>query len=147
MKIVKITMKGRLFKILVLISLLVVLVLTFALKQLNKTHTDIRSSRPTMVLTAQNLISEFEEDEEAATIKFTEKLIQFDGTIFNISISDGNSIITIKKNGSESGIICQMLMEDNLNSIKLKKGENVTIKGICSGFLLDVIMVRCIIVK
>lgn len=140
-------MKGSLFKILILICLLIVIALTFALKQLNKTHTDIRNSNPAMVLTAQNLINEFEEDEEAATIKYTEKVIQLDGIINDISITDGNSVLTIKKNDSGSGIICQMLTEDNLNTIKLKKGQHVTIKGKCIGFLLDVMMVRCVILN
>jgi hypothetical protein len=140
-------MKGNLFKILIIICILVVVVLTFALKQLNKTHTDIRNSKPAMVLTAQNLINEFEEDEEAANIKYTEKVIQLDGIINDISITDGNSVLTIKKNDSGSGIICQMLTEDNLNTIKLKKGQHVTVKGKCTGFLLDVMMVRCVILN
>ena len=113
----------------------------------NKPHRDIRSSKPDLALNSEYLLNEFLQDEVAANKRYTDNIIQIEGTIFKVSTSDGNSVITIKNNNSESSIICQLLPEDNINALKLKKGEKVIIKGICNGFLLDVIMVRCIIVN
>ena len=35
--------------------------------------------------------------------------------------------------------------ENNLNVLKLRKDNQITIKGICTGYLLDIIMVRCVL--
>jgi hypothetical protein len=40
-----------------------------------------------------------------------------------------------------------MQAEDNKRALTLRKGQRITIKGVCTGYLLDVIMVRCIIVE
>ena len=44
------------------------------------------------------------------------------------------------------GIICQMLPEHNLNVLKFKERDSVKIKGVCTGYLIDVMMVRCVFV-
>ena len=117
------------------------------LKTYNKPHKDIRTSKADLTLNAEYFLNQFLEDEDAASKKYADNIIQLNGEVFEISTQDGNSVITLKNEHSEAGIICQLVPEDNMNALKLKKGHNVTIKGVCNGFLLDVIMVRCIIVK
>ena len=140
-------MKGKLFKILVIICVVLAVVLMFALKQYNKPLRDIRNSKPTVILSANQLIDDFEKDEHVATIKYSEKIVQIDGNFFGVSTLDGNTVITIKNNESKSSVICHMLSEENLKALKLKKGQDITVKGNCSGFLLDVMMVRCVLIE
>lgn len=117
------------------------------LKSYNKPHKDIRTTKADLALNSESLLNEFLRDEVAANKRYTDNIIQIEGIIFEVSTNNGNSVITLKNKNSESSIICQLLPEDNINALKIKKGEKVTIKGICNGFLLDVIMVRCIIVN
>lgn len=140
-------MKSTKFKILSGIFLLVIISLFLLLKSYNKPHKDIRNSKADLSLNAEYLLNEFLQDEEVANKKYTDNIILIKGEVFEISTLDGNSVITLRSHFSDSSIICQLIPEDNINALKLKKGQNVTIKGICSGFLLDVIMVRCVIVK
>ena len=140
-------MKSTKFKILSGIFILIIISLLLLLKAYNKPHKDIRSTKADLALNAGHLLNEYIQDEVSANKKYTDNIIQISGEIYKISTLDGNGVITLKNKDSDSSIICQLLPEDNINALKLKKGQNVTIKGICNGFLLDVIMVRCVIVK
>ena len=140
-------MKNNKFRIISGIFIFVIISLFLLLKSYNKPHKDIRTSKADLTLNAEYLLNQFLEDEDAASKKYADNIILLKGEVFEISTHDGNSVITLKNQYSDASIICQLIPEDNINALKLKKGQNVTIKGICSGFLLDVIMVRCIIVK
>lgn len=140
-------MKGKLFKTLVIICVISAFALMFALKQYNKPYVNIRNSKPDIIITADQLISDFIKDEPLATIKYSEKIVQITGAFYGVSTLDGNTIITLKNSESDPGIICHMLSEENIKTLKLKKDQDVIIKGNCSGFLLDVMMVRCVLIE
>jgi hypothetical protein len=44
-----------------------------------------------------------------------------------------------------TSVVCQFGRESNEETKDLKKGDLVTIEGICSGYLMDVVMVRCVL--
>lgn len=139
-------MKDRKSLLLVLLTA-VVLGLALAVYYYNKPHVNVQKSEAAYVLTAQNLINEYQENEVETDKKYSEKVIQVKGKIFEISTLKGNSIITLKDENSDSGIICHMLPDENLKTLKLKKGQDIEIKGISTGYLLDVMMVRCTLAK
>ena len=90
----------------------------------------------------------FEKDENTATLLYTEKIIQITGVISDMYKSGGIiSIITLKDKGSESSVICHLESGETFKPLNLQIGQKVTIKGKCSGFLLDVIMIRCILIN
>ncbi len=140
-------MKTKNFKILLIGLTLIIISLLFILNLYNKPFRDIKNSNAEFVVSAQELLSDYQADENLANKKYVDKLIQIKGEIVDISIAKGNSIITLKDINGFSSIICHMLPEDNLNSLKLKKGDEVFIKGICTGYLLDIMMIRCIIIN
>ncbi|MCG2462859.1 OB-fold putative lipoprotein [Flavobacteriaceae bacterium F89] len=109
----------------------------------NKPAVDVKDSEAMYFLTAQDLIDEFLEDEMGTSRKYSENIIQVKGKIYNISSNKGNSIITLKDPNAESSVICHMLPGENKRILQFKKGQSIYIKGICTGYLLDVIMVRC----
>jgi len=117
------------------------------LKLYNKPFIDIKNSRPEIEVTVENILFEFKSNEKLATEKYVDKLILVKGKIAAISISKGHSIITLKDKNGISSVICQMLAEDNLNALKLEKGDEILIKGVCTGYLLDIMMVRCVLIN
>jgi len=139
--------RSKFFKIIVIICILVVITIFYALKQYNKPHANIRVAKPEMVMTSAALIKAFEKDENTATQLYTEKIIQINGVISDMRTSEGISIITLKDNGSESSVICHLESGETFKPLNLQIGQNVTIKGKCSGFLLDVIMIRCVLIN
>ncbi|MGI9549907.1 MAG: OB-fold protein [Aurantibacter sp.] len=140
-------MKGK--KSLVLVFLMVIILgLALAIYYYNKPHVDVKQSEAAYVLTAHNLISAYMQNETETDQKYSEHVLQVKGAIFEISTLKGNAVITLKDENLESSIICHMMPEENMSVLrKLQKGQDIEIKGICTGYLLDVIMVRCTLVK
>ncbi len=117
------------------------------LKQYNKPHIDIKKSEANFVINADAILIDFQDNEDKANIKYTNKIIQIKGTISEISTLNGNASITLKNKNFNANINCNLIPEENLEALQFKKGEEITIKGICTGYLLDVILVKCVIVK
>ncbi|NNE76417.1 MAG: hypothetical protein HKN31_05025 [Pricia sp.] len=130
-----------------MVLLLVVFGVIIAMYYYNKPHLDVRESDAAYVLTAQNLITEYQQNETETNQKYSENVIQVKGKIFEISTLKGNSVITLKDDSLDSSIICHMMPEENMKALQLKRGLDIEIKGICTGYLLDVIMVRCTLVE
>lgn len=136
-------MKNLKFKIVLAFLFVVVFVLMVSVYFYNKPHVDVKKSDAAYFVKAQNLIEEYQENEEGTTVKYSESVIEVQGTVFEISTLKGNSVITLKDDNTESSIICHMLPDENRKALALQKGQNISIKGICTGYLMDVIMVRC----
>lgn len=140
-------MRSRTLKIIFGLLVLVTLGLFASIYYYNKPHVDVKGSEATYVLTAQNLIDEYRNNEMDTDRKYSETVIQVKGRVYDISTLKGNSVITLKdEEGLESSIICHMLPEDNKRALQFKKGDEINVKGICTGYLMDVIMVRCTLV-
>lgn len=140
-------MKAKKFTIFLAFLVVSVLGLAVSIYFYNKPHVDVKKSPAAYVLSAQNLIKEYRQNEVDTNAKYTESVIQVQGKIFEVSTLKGNGVITIKDNDNESSIICHMLPEENRKIIRLRKGQDVVVKGICTGYLLDVMMVKCTLVE
>ena len=140
-------MKSSKLKIALVFFIVLIVALTAAIVYYNKPHVDVKNSDAAFVLTAENLISEYQSNEVRTTAKYSERVIQVEGKVFEISTLKGNSIITLKDETLESSIICHMLPEENKKALQILKGQNISIKGISTGYLMDVIMVRCTLVE
>ena len=57
---------------------------------------------------------------------------------------EGRTSITLESGSEMFGVICQL---DNLTKharTNFKEGEEIKLKGICTGVLMDVVLVRCV---
>lgn len=140
-------MKNKKFKyILVFLGVLVVM-LFFILKQMNKEHIDVKKTAPNMIIAVDEILSDYQNDEEKANSRFTDKVIQLKGVISKISTQDSNVTITLMSTNFDASVICSFQSEESLNVLKYKKGDEISLKGICTGYLLDVVLVNCVILK
>lgn len=140
-------MKGKKLILLVVFFLIIIVGLASFLYYYNKPHVNVKKTEAAFVLTAENLIKEYRNDETTTNQKYSENIIQVKGKVFEVSTLKGNSVITLQDGNSESSIICHMLPDENMKALQLEKGQEVDIKGICTGYLLDVIIVRCTLVE
>ena len=113
----------------------------------NKPHVNIITAKADVIVTAQVLLDGFVKDETLANANYANKVVEVSGEIYEIKAENGNSIIALKHENGISSILCHMAPEENLKVLKLKKEGTITVKGICTGYLLDVILVRCILVQ
>lgn len=135
------------FKIILGFVVLISIVIVFAIKMYNKPHIDVNNVPADVTVTALNIFNDFNQNEAMANEKYVDKVIEIKGEVSNISFEDGNSIITLSDPNGNSSIICHMLPEENKNVLTFKKGNSISIKGVCTGYLLDVMMVRCVLVN
>ncbi len=140
-------MKGKKFKIILGFLLVAIVSLAISIYYYNKPDVNVVKTDAAYVLTAKNLIEEYQADETSTNKKYTEKVIQVNGMVHEITTLKGNSVITIRNADQESSIICHMLPNQRQKALQLVKGQKISVKGVCTGYLLDVIMVRCILVE
>ena len=122
------------------------IILFFGYRMYNKPHVDVEKEKAELVIRADLLIEDFENNENQANAKYVDKILQLEGTVSRISFETGNGFVTLKGQNDVSGVLCQMMPEENKNILKYKVGNKVIIKGICTGYLIDVTMVRCVFV-
>jgi len=127
------------------ILLLVVAGGAFAFYMYNKPHKNISKSKTDVELSASQLFSDFENNEVEANTKYLDKVMEVEGVVKEITKDEnGMTSITLEGGSDMFGVICQM---DDLSKHKrtdFKEGEKVTFKGICTGVLMDVVLVRCV---
>jgi len=131
----------------VLIILLVAVVIggIIGYKQYNKPHRDLMSEKVSAQMTAQELFSAYEEDESQANEQYLDEMVEITGTIERVNIEQEKSTLQLQTEDMMAGIICEF-EAGALKNIPAE-GEKITVRGICTGKLMDVVLVRCIIMN
>jgi hypothetical protein len=109
----------------------------------NKPLTSTQSMKTDYNLQSDALLTAFEENEDEANAKYLDKVIEMTGTIDKVEIKDEKTSIYIATDNPLSSVIFQLEQP----SEGLSKGQVVTLKGICTGYLMDVVLVRAVIVE
>jgi hypothetical protein len=110
-----------------------------------KKHSDLATTKPDYVITATSLQKEFEDNEKSASEKYIKKVLEINGTVASVTQADSSNINVSLKTGSDlSSVICTFAGKD---MSKFKTGQDVTIHGECSGFLMDVLLNNCALIK
>jgi hypothetical protein len=113
----------------------------------NKPVSGLEDATPAFTMKADELFTAFESDETGANKKYIGKIIQVSGTVQSVNHEqDGNTSVTLQTAGGMFGVICRM---DSLNTNiqGIANGQSVSMKGECTGMLMDVVLVRCVNVK
>ena len=111
----------------------------------NKPHLDLRSASPDFTITASLLFSEYNENEKFADDRYIGKVIEVSGIVNSIEI-EGETIskITLATDDPLSEIQCEMVN----NTIEhVNRGEEVTVRCMCTGKLIDIILNKCAILN
>lgn len=106
--------------------------------------TDVSMVENVRKVNTEEIISMFKSNEQEANATFIEKVIEVEGVVKDISLlNDRHTILLKSENFTQSFVMCDMspLGNDKIN--KLTIGDTVVLKGVCKGFLLDVIMLNC----
>lgn len=96
-------------------------------------------------VSAEQLLGAFNADEAAATATYvgtTEQAVQVTGTIRSMGpTGDGKVTVVLETGDALAGIACEFAEADVPDD--WRAGAAVTVKGICTGLLMDVVLVRC----
>lgn len=111
----------------------------------NKPHENIMHAKAAHALQATRLAAEFEADEQAANEQYLGKVLEVSGQVANTAVdSDGLVTITFVSDNPLSGVICELDIHSSHPRVDFDENELITVKGICTGYLMDVVMTRCV---
>lgn len=122
-----------------------VMVGLYGYSEFNRSLPDTHYMKPAFRLEATSFIRQFETDESKANAKYTDQTISVRGIAHAIQSTDTTATVFLNDGHSGTSVVCQFGRESHEEIKDLKKGSPVAIKGICSGYLMDVVMVRCVL--
>lgn len=129
----------------IILSVIAVVLLIGALigyRMYNKPHQDLAKLTADYRLTATELFTAYEAGEADANAKYLDKVIRVEGEILNLSQDEnGQTSLTLDAGGLMGGVICQL--DPSLKIADFREGQQVTLNGLCTGMLMDVVLVRC----
>lgn len=113
----------------------------------NKPHKNMQRQGADFELSAADLYSEFENDESAANTKYLDKVLQVTGNIREIIKEDEKVSVILETGNLMGGITCELDGFSEHDFSAFNEGDQLSLKGICTGMLLDVVLVRCVIIS
>lgn len=109
-------------------------------------HKDLKKVKPDFSLTAADLLKAFESDETSANSRYVKKILDVSGTIESVKLAEDKSANVALKTGSDLGsVICTFQADSETSG--LKEGDNILIRGECSGYLTDVLLNNCTLIE
>lgn len=118
----------------------------FVYYQFNKAHRDTLAEKAEMRVSAVALFNDFITNEEEANKRYLDQVILVSGEVGQVNHSDsGNSVIVLKTNDDFFGVVMNFEKEQSTEGVKV--GDQINIKGHCTGYSLDVTCINCLIIK
>ena len=130
-------------QLLLIMAFLILLVLIKINFLDNQSHQDDAMVKASIFTTSSQLLEAYKTDEALANHNYLKQLVAVSGTLQSIEQNGQDSILVIGDTNTFETVRCHLLPKEANAIQSLKKGEQVTIKGICSGYLMDVILVNC----
>jgi hypothetical protein len=125
----------------ILILVIIVVGAGIGLKMFFKPHADINKLNAEFKVEATQLIDEFQKEENAATTKYSEKILEISGKLVaKNKLPNGTDLLVLED--EMQGISCQLdsvwaaANQPVIHS--LETGNPVTVKGICKGYLMEI---------
>lgn len=113
----------------------------------NKPHVNVSDAKSNITTTADQIINDFSSDETKANRSYLDKIVKISGVISELKVVKQKGIITLKTNHDFGSVLCHLSDKASQKINSLKEEQTVTLKGICTGFLMDVILVKCEIIN
>ena len=117
----------------------------FGIYEYNRKPASTHKLKADISINSSTLVHDYKDDEPVADIKYLNKIVQITGTISSISSENELTTISLKSDDPLSGVLCEM--EGSQNAISFSEGDKIMLKGRCTGYLMDVVLVNCIVIK
>ena len=112
----------------------------------SKTQVQVASAKTEYTISAKKLYSAYDENEVGADMKYKGKVIEVNGYISDIGKDIMDDIyVTLEADEYFGSIQCFFSDDYAAKAAQLSKGQKITIKGMCDGLMMNVLMRGCII--
>lgn len=110
-----------------------------------KPHQNIKTSKADVSLSAMEVFQAFESDESTANEQYLDKIMAVSGKVRDVSKNEEGIVsVTLDAGQDMFGVICQLDQLSKHPREDFPIGEEVSFKGVCTGMLMDVVLVRCV---
>jgi len=127
-------------------TFLVVLIIVgvFGYYLYNKPMDSLDHVKSVATLSADSIFKLYELDEVRTNELYLDKVITVTGKIQNVLSDTSGVSINLQTSSGLFGVTCKMETE-NLDVSQFSEGQVVHVKGLCSGYLMDVVLIRCVV--
>ena len=108
-----------------------------------KPHQSAASEDATISIDADSLFRQYQRDEQGTDHRYLGKVIEVKGKIAEIQHNGGSEIWILAGQPGGGGINCQLFAAEKDPQHRL--GDMVSVKGRCTGFLMDVNLADCVV--
>jgi hypothetical protein len=119
----------------------------YAYKEYNRKPVDLTDVAPQQVTNVQAIVNMYDSSEASANEKYLGKTVEIKGIVSEVN-NEQDTLLTVMLGDSNDmhRVSCLLDKAQLPNLKKCMPGKEITIKGICTGYLLDVELNRCVIV-
>lgn len=111
-----------------------------------KAETSVSEVKALLTTDVLSLLHAYESNEDSANALYLDKVITVTGNVDRIMPDSLGYSVYLKESDAMSGILCSF-DKDAFDPSVVKEGSSIAVKGICSGYLLDVNLNRCAVVE
>jgi uncharacterized protein YxeA len=134
-------------KILIAVILVLISAVSIGIYLFNLKPTDTRQVDAKFELEGSQLIAEFSEDETIASKKYVDHIIIVSGKVAEVKFTGTEASVSLQSDDPMSGITCSFYADEANTLTTLSSGDDIKIKGKCTGKLMDVVLNNCSLVK
>lgn len=127
-------------------SVAVLLIAAAGLYLYFKPAPDALNKKAAFQLDAPTLLSAFEINETEARSSYLNQVIEVSGKVQASSLTANQLNLVLGSSESFYGINCSFTPGQESKLTKVRTGDHVTVKGLCKGYLDDVILTQCILI-
>lgn len=131
-----------------LILLVIAGVFVYAYREYTRKPADLNDVKAEAIVQAATLVELYEKDEAQANKLYLGKAIDVTGTISDITNQKDTAVNVLLGGKYDMHRVSCLFGVSQLEKIKgAKAGESISLRGICTGYLMDVELNRCVIIK
>jgi tRNA_anti-like len=109
----------------------------------NKPHRSL-SDATSIIISADSLLAAYLRDEKLANLTYLDKALTINGEISELTTNQsGETVIILKTEDPMAGVVCTLQGKPVRT---LQKGQQIKVKGFCSGYISDVVLRDCLLI-
>ena len=141
-------MEKKIFNKILLVALSAGIVLSILIfnKLTEPTPKLTKSARASLKISSTELLAQFLENEEMANETYVEKVIEVEGIVKEVTFLNNRYTVLLQGQGDYACLICDMNDNPTNQFDSITKGDTITLKGVCKGFLMDAILLNCVLI-
>ncbi len=121
----------------------IILGLVYGFYEYNRGEASMEKLTTDLSTTAVQLMKAYQEDETTADTRFVGKILEIKGELKEVVEKNEVQILFLEADDAMGSIQCEMQV--NAVGIESLVGQTILVKGLCDGYLMDVILSDCII--